>query len=59
MVKKLEIYGFHKKALAVFNSFMTNRTQEVQIGNTLSNKYPVKYGVPQAQYLHHYGLFYI
>ena len=59
MAKKLETYGFNKKALAVFNSFMTNRTQQVQIGNALSNKYPVKYGVPQAEYLPHYGLFYI
>jgi hypothetical protein len=27
---------------------MTNRTQQVQIGNALSNKCPVKYGVPQC-----------
>ena len=27
MAKKLEIYGFNKKALALFNSYMTNRTQ--------------------------------
>jgi hypothetical protein len=31
MAKKLEIYGFNKKALALFNSYMTNRTQQVQI----------------------------
>jgi hypothetical protein len=24
MAKKLEIYGFNKKALALFNSYMTN-----------------------------------
>jgi hypothetical protein len=57
MAKKLEIYGFNKKALARFNSYMTNRTQHVQIGNALSNKYPAKYGVPQG--LAHYCLFYI
>jgi hypothetical protein len=34
MAKKLEIYGFNNKALALFNSYMTNRTQ-VQIGNAL------------------------
>jgi hypothetical protein len=28
MAKKLEIYGFNKQALAVFNSYMTNRTQQ-------------------------------
>jgi hypothetical protein len=27
---------------------MTNRTQQVQIGNALSDKCPVKYGVPQG-----------
>jgi hypothetical protein len=59
MAKKLEIYGFNKKALALFNSYMTNRTQQVQIGNALSDKCPVKYGVPHAQYWAHYCLFYI
>jgi hypothetical protein len=34
-----------KKVLALFNSYMTNRTQQVQIGNALSNKCPLKYGV--------------
>jgi hypothetical protein len=51
MVNKLEIYGFNIKAFALFNSYMTNRTQQVQIGNTLSNKCPVKYGVPQSSIL--------
>jgi hypothetical protein len=49
MAKKLEIYEFNNKALALFNSYMTNRTQ-VQIGNALSDKCPVKYGVPQARF---------
>jgi hypothetical protein len=51
MAKKLETYGFNKKALAIFNSYMTNRTQQVQIGNALSDKCPVKYGVPQGSIL--------
>jgi hypothetical protein len=45
MARKLEIYGFNEKAFAVFNSYMTNRTQQVQIGNALSNKCPVNHGV--------------
>jgi hypothetical protein len=57
MARKLEIYGFNEKAFAVFNSYMTNRTQQVQIGNALSNKCPVNHGVLQAQYLIHYCLF--
>ena len=48
MAKKLEINGFNKKALALFNFYMRNRTQQVQIGNALSDKCPVKYGVPQG-----------
>jgi sarcosine oxidase/L-pipecolate oxidase len=30
---------------------MTNRTQQVQIGNALSNQCPVKYGVSQGSIL--------
>ena len=51
MAKKLAIYGFNKNALALFNSYMTNRTQQVQIRNALSDKCPVKYGVPQGSIL--------
>jgi hypothetical protein len=58
-LKSLKYMDSIKKALALFNSYMTNRTQQVQIGNALSDKCPVKYGVPQAQYLAHYCLFYI
>ena len=39
-----------KKVLALFNSYMTSRTH-VQIGNALSNKCPVKYGVPECSIL--------
>ena len=48
-----------KKTLSLFNSYMTNRTQQVQIGNVLSDKCPVKYGVIKDQYSAHYCLFYI
>ena len=51
MAKQLEIYGFNEKALALFNSYMTNRTQQVQIGNALSDNCPVKYGGPQGSIL--------
>ena len=51
MAKKLEIYGFNKKALALFNSYMIDRTQQVQIWNALSDKCPVKYGEPQGSIL--------
>ena len=51
MAKMLEIYGFNKKPFALFNSYMTKRTQQVQIGNALSDKCSVKYGVPQRSIL--------
>jgi hypothetical protein len=51
MGNNLEIHGFNEKALALFNSDMTNRAQQVQIGNALSNKCPVKYGVSQVSIL--------
>jgi hypothetical protein len=38
-------------ALFQLNSYMTNRTQQVQIGNALSDICPVKYGVPQGSIL--------
>ena len=40
-----------KKTLVLFNSYMINRTQQVQIENALSDKCPVKYGVPQGSVL--------
>ena len=49
MAKKFEIYGFNEKALTLFNSYMINITQQVQIGNALSDKCPVKYGVHVPQ----------
>jgi hypothetical protein len=50
-LKSLKYMDSIKKALALFNSYMTNRTQQVQIGNALSDKCPVKYGVPQGSIL--------
>jgi hypothetical protein len=35
MAKKLEIYGFNKKALALFNSYMKNRTPIIQFYSSL------------------------
>ena len=47
-LKSLKYMDSIKKALALFNFYMRNRTQQVQIGNALSDKCPVKYGVPQG-----------
>ena len=50
-LKSLKYMVSIKNALALFNSYMTNRTQQVQIGNALSDKCSVKYGVPQGSIL--------
>ena len=41
-LKSLKYMDSIKKALALFDSYMRNRTQQVQIGNALSDKCPVK-----------------
>ena len=50
-LKSLKYMDSIKKALALFDSYMRNRTQQVQIGNALSNQCPVKYGVSQGSIL--------
>ena len=49
--QKLQIYGFSLKTIDFFKSYLSSRTQQVQIGNTKSDKLPVKYGVPQGSIL--------
>jgi hypothetical protein len=44
-LKNLKYMDSIKNVLALFNSYMTNRTQQVQIGKALSNKCSLKYGV--------------
>ena len=50
-LKNLKYMDSIKNVLALFNSYMTNRTQQVQIGNALSNKCPLKYGVHEGSIL--------
>ena len=48
LCKKLEIYGFDQNAVKWFNSYLTNRSQRVKIGNKTSSSRKLMSGVPQG-----------
>ena len=48
LCKKLEMYGFTDLTVKWFNSFLTNRSQRVKIGETLSDLQWLTSGVPQG-----------
>ena len=48
LIQKLEYIGIRGKVLDVFVSYLTNRTQYVKIGDTLSSVEIVKAGIPQG-----------
>ena len=45
---KLKLYGFSEITVDWFRSFLTNRTQKVKIGDTLSDSCQLHSGVPQG-----------
>ena len=51
LVRKLSHYGIKGTALKWFKSYLTNRTQFVQVNNVSSDTNPIKYGVPQGSVL--------
>ena len=51
LCEKLAIYGFDNTAISFFKSYLSERTQQVQIGNVYSEKLHIKYGVPQGSIL--------
>ena len=51
LIKKLRIFGIKNIALNWIESYLTNRTQQTQIGNDLSTERSVKTGVPQGSIL--------
>ena len=51
LLKKLEAYGIRGKILQWLNTFLTNRSQRVRIGNHLSEEVKVMSGVPQGSVL--------
>ena len=51
LVKKLEYYGVRGKSLALFQSYLSNRTQVVEVNGATSEKGLIKHGVPQGSIL--------
>ena len=51
LLSKLEFYRFSPTALNWFKSYLSNRSQFVQIGNTESSRKPISCGVPQGSIL--------
>ena len=50
-MNKLRYYNFEDKSLSWLQSYLSNRTQTVHIGNTHSNPAPISCGVPQGSVL--------
>ena len=48
---KLEIYGIKDEALLWFNTYLTNRKQQVTVDNCKSDFQPISCGVPQGSIL--------
>lgn len=51
LVNKLERIGIRGGALAIFKDFLSNRRQQVKIGDCISSSNNVVYGVPQGSVL--------
>ena len=51
LIHKLEHYGIRGPTLSVIRSYLTDRSQCVEIRNTFSKYIPIKHGVPQGSVL--------
>ena len=51
LIKKLNIFGIKDLALNWIKSYLSNRTQQMQVGNDLSSEREVHTGVPQGSIL--------
>lgn len=51
LVRKLEFIGIRGVPLNLFKDYLTNRSQTVKLGNYISTKNTIKYGVPQGSVL--------
>ena len=51
LLKKLQCYGIRGNALDWFTSYLSNRSQSVKYGQSVSYKLPVTMGVPQGSIL--------
>ena len=51
LVDKLKFYGVHGKTLDLFDSYLSGRTQVVEVNGHMSEKGIIKHGVPQGSIL--------
>ena len=51
LCEKLKMYGCNELTVQWFKSYLKNRTQRVNLPNTLSNSSPINHGVPQGSIL--------
>ena len=51
LVDKLKYYGVHGKTLKLFESYLSDRTQTVEVNGHVSEKGIIKHGVPQGTIL--------
>ena len=51
LLKKLELYGIKGQALNLLRSYLSNRHQKCQVGNSVSSEHLIKCGVPQGSIL--------
>ena len=51
LLSKLECYNFHHSAIEWISSYLSERTQQVTIGNKSSEQKPIPRGVPQGSVL--------
>ena len=51
LLEKLDFYGVRGTSLALFESYLSNRTQAVEVNGKMSEKGTIKHGVPQGSIL--------
>ena len=51
LLNKLDIYGIKDETLMRFNTYLTNRKQQVSVNITKSDFQQISYGVPQGSIL--------
>ena len=49
LVAKLDAYGFDKKSLKLFQQYLSNRKQRVNVGNAYSSWKEIFYGIPKGR----------
>ena len=51
LLAKLQAYGFSKESIRLFLRYLTNLTQRIEIGSTLSDWTNIVKGIPQGSLL--------